>query len=323
LTITINVNVPTNNKVNVPVKVTAEIVGAKNINWFSEDPTINKRVALDNKSMSFTPSKTGVYKFKIMANNDTEGVEKGFTVVVGNIVIEPIPVPTPTPTPEPTPTPTPTGEVIYDSKIHSKLHDGKVRTITQEGNITAGGLGVECRASGSPKIVVNTDGTFSLICGSGHGRFYGYVLNYNATLEIECAFWNEASGQDCSLKMRSRHNEGGAESNRFGGYGLSIDRAGWGSKVEQFHNEHSESSSGSLPSKPETGKYFKVEFTVKDSGSGVELIGKYNGTQFMKKTVKKYQDKTIFDKQSYFWVRSNIDSGTGELRIKQVRILKS
>ena len=211
--------------------------------------------------------------------------------------------------------------VLYDSYVNSKLHDGNVRTVEKEGSISPNGLGIECRASGNPKIVVNSDKTFSLVCEEGHGRFYGYVLNYDATLEIECAFWNSASGQDCSLKMRSRHNEGGAESNRFGGYGLSIDKAGWGSKVEQFHNEHSESSSGSLPSKPETGKYFKVEFSVKDSGSGVELTGKYNGTEFMKKTVKKYQDQTIFDKQSYFWVRSNVDSGTGEIRIKRLRVL--
>ena len=289
-------------KINVPVKLVAQTAG----NWEQlSGPHVFLRVSLDRKSCSFTPSKDGVYVI-------TRGAER-FEVQVGQV----------TPTPEPTPQPQPTGDVLYDSTIHSKLHDGKVRTVTQEGSITPNGKGLECRASGSPKIVVNADKTFSLVCQAGHGRFYGYVLNYNATLEIEAAFWNQASGQDLSLKMRSRHNEGGAESNRFGGYGLSIDRSGWGSKVEQFHNEHSESSSGSLPSKPETGKYFKIEFTDKDSGTGVELTGKYNGTQFMKKTVKKYQDQALFDKQSYFWVRSNIDSGTGELRIKKLRILKA
>lgn len=215
--------------------------------------------------------------------------------------------------------------VLYDSHANSKLHDGNVRTVEKEGSITPNGLGIECRASGNPKIAVNADKTFSLVCGEGHGRFYGYVLNYNATLEIECAFWKAASGQDLSLKMRSRHNEGGNGDNRFGGYGLSVDKGGWGAKRETFHNEHDQSDSGSLPTKPETGKYFKIEFTVKNEGSGVRQIGKMDGKQFMNKfdsSPKPYMvNEALYKAQSYFWVRSNIDSGTGEIRIKRLRIL--
>lgn len=238
---------------------------------------------------------------------------------------QPEPEPEPQPEPEPEPEPIPAG-VIYDSAVNSKLHDGIVRTVEKEGNISAGGLGVECRASGNPRIVVNADKTFSLKCDAGHGRFYLYCLNYNSTLEIEAAFWNAASGQDMSLKARSRHNEGGDGPNRFGGYGLAIDRSGWGAKRETFHNEHDQSTSGSLPSKPETGKYFKLEFTVKDENGKVRQIGKYNGTQFMSKTDSSplgyMTNQALYEKQSYFWVRSNIDSGTGELRIKRIRVIK-
>jgi hypothetical protein len=233
-----------------------------------------------------------------------------------------------TPGPGPEPQPEPTGDVLYDSTVNSKLHDGQTRTIPdKEGTIAPNGLGIEMHASGNPKVVVNADNTFSLICGAGHGRFYGFVLNYNATLEITCAFWNSASGQDLSLKMRSRHNESGACENRFGGYGLSIDRSGWGAKRETCHNNHDQSTSGSLPSKPETQKYFTIRHTVKDEGNGVRQIGEMDGKQFMNKidsSPKPYMvDKASFAKQSYFWVRSNIDSGTGEIRIKKLRILKA
>src|SRR4030095_13316735 len=132
--------------------------------------------------------------------------------------------------------PQPTGEVLYDSTVNSKLHDGKVRTVDAEGAITPNGLGCECRASGSPKLQVNADQTFSLLCGVGHGRFYLYCLNYDATLEIEAAWWK--GDGDCSLKMQSRHNEGGDCANRFGGYGLAIDRANYNAKSEICHNEH-------------------------------------------------------------------------------------
>src|SRR6185503_6400408 len=231
-------------------------------------------------------------------------------------------------TPPPPPPPPPTGEVLYDSHIHSKLHDGNVRTIAKsEGAITPNGLGIEMHASGNPRVVVNADKTFSLLCDGGHGRFYGYVLNYDSTLEIEAAFWNEVGGQDLSLKTRSRHNEGGACENRFGGYGLSIDRSGYDAKREICHNIHDQSQAGKLPVTPKTGEYFTIRFTVKDQGNEVRQTGEMNGQQFMNKvdsSPKPYMtDKASFAKQSYYWVRSNIDSGTGEIRIKRLRILKA
>jgi hypothetical protein len=230
--------------------------------------------------------------------------------------------------PSPEPTPEPTGDVLYDSHRDSSLHDSNVRTITDsEGNVSAGGLGIEMHASGKPKVVVNDDGTFSLICGAGHGRFYGMTKNYDATMEIEAAFWNEAKGQDLSLKMRSRHNEDGTGDKRFGGYGLSIDRKGWGAKREIYHNEHDQSQSGRLPFPVKTQEYFTIRFTVKDQGDSVRQIGEMNGSAFMNKvdsSPKPYMvDKASFDAQSYFWVRQNIDSGTGEIRIKRLRILKA
>jgi hypothetical protein len=229
----------------------------------------------------------------------------------------------------------PTGNVLYDSHVNSKLHDGQTRTIKSEGVIAPNGLGVECRASGNPRIQVNSDGTFSLLCDKGHGRLYFYVLNYNATMELECAFWKTAGGQDCSLKMRSRHNEPGKscaggspiDGNRFGGYGLAVDKSNWDAKREPTHNCHDQSKSGSL-NVPTGQQFFKIEFTVKDDGTGkVKQIGKLNGQHFMDKTddsPKPFMvDQALYAKQSYFWIRQNIDSGTGELRIKSLKIIKA
>jgi hypothetical protein len=229
--------------------------------------------------------------------------------------------------PEPEPEPEPTDEVLYDSTKDSQLHDKKVRTVTKEGAITAGGLGIECRASGSPKIQVNDDGTFSLICSAGHGRFYLYCLNYDATLELEAAWWK--GNGDCSTKLESRHNEGAEGPNRFGGYGLAIDRSSWNSKREIFHNEHDQSTSGTLPQSLKNGEYWKLEFTVKhdDANTKAVMVGKLNGKTFMTKTDSKplpyMLDKALYKKQSYLWVRSNVDTETGELRIRKLRVLKA
>jgi hypothetical protein len=240
------------------------------------------------------------------------------------VVEPPIEPPVTPPTPEPTPTP---AGLVYDSHIHSKLHDSKTRTVDKEGSISPNGLGLECRASGNPKIQVNNDGTFSLLCsGSGtHGRFYGYVLNYDAAMEITFAFWNEAKGQDLSLKMRSRHNEDGACENRFGGYGLSVDRGGYNAKRETCHNVHDQSESGSI-AKLETKKYATVRFEVKDEGNTVVQRGFLDGNKFMSKVDKSPKSymtaKASFAQQSYFWVRSNIDSASGEVRIQSLKIFK-
>ena len=197
--------------------------------------------------------------------------------------------------------------MIYDSAVHSKLHDGIVRTVEQVGDIGPNGLGLECRASGNPKIQVNADKTFSLICGTGHGRFYGYCRNYNVRLEMEAAWWNSTSGQDCSLKLRSRHNENDPCDNRFGGYGFSIDRSGYDSKREPCHNNHDQSTSGNVPSLS-TQHYFKVTYSVQDVSGGVEQIATVNGQQVMKRTTgKQAAAKSLFDQQSYLWVRQNID----------------
>ena len=214
--------------------------------------------------------------------------------------------------------PPPTGVTLFDSRIHTKLHNAIVRQIRAEGNI-------ECRASGNPYIRTNPDGTFSLICGAGHGRFYGYVNNYNATLELVCAWWNQAAGQDLSLKLRSRHNEPDPCNNRFGGYGFACDRRQWGAKREPCHNNHDLSVGGSLPFQLGTQQYFTVKYTVRDNpAGGVQESAAINGRQIYARVLARQPlPMQYFINRSYFWVRSNIDSGTGELRIRSVRVLSA
>jgi hypothetical protein len=267
----------------------------------------------------FTPPEAGTYTYLVEAY-DTQNARSAQQV---SIQVDPIIIPPP-----------PTGNVLYDSLINSKLHDKRVRTIKQEGCIGPNGLGVECRASGNPRIRVNEDGTFSLICDSGHGRFYLYVLNYNVTYKIICAFWNKKDGQDISLKDRSRHNEAGRtcdggspiEPNRFGGYGFAIDWTEWGGKREPTHNCHDQSKSGSL-SGITAQKYMTLEFTVKDEGSNVRQIGKVDGVTKMDKldtSPKPFmRDQALYAKQSYLWFRQNLKRSGGEIRIKQIQVLKA
>ena len=238
---------------------------------------------------------------------------------------QPLPRTGPGPAPQPAPAPS-GGQVLYDSRLHSpQLHSGKVVQLKVLGNPTIpNSKAIECRASGNPYIRTNADRTFSLICGAGHGRFYGYTLNYNATMEIICAWWNQAAGQDLSLKLRSRHNMPDPCNNRFGGYGFACDRRQWGAKREPCHNNHDLSVGGNLPFQLPTQQYFKVLYTVRDEGSAVREIASINGRQiYTRLLARQALPIQYFGQQSYFWVRSNIDSGTGELRIQSLRILQA
>lgn len=226
------------------------------------------------------------------------------------------------------PKPSPVGDVIYDSLVNSNLHDGKVEVLKKVGNITPGGMGWECRASGNPRIVKKADGTFSLVVDSGHGRIYGYILNYDNILEVTYA-WLSGDG-DCSLKMRSQHNEGGDCSNRFGGYGFALDHKAWDGKREICHNIHDQSKSGSLPTSIDMAKYVVVQFSVEDvNGKVVQKsridYGDGNWKDLMDKTDDSPEpymvNRDSFGKQSYLWIRQNA-SKTSELNIKRVRVLK-
>ena len=266
----------------------------------------------------FTPTLPGTYTYLVEAF-DTQNARSAQQV---SVLVDPLIPPQP-----------PSGNVLYNSLVNSKLHNGIKRTIKQEGVIGPNGLGIECRASGNPRIVCNEDKTFSLVCDEGHGRFYLYVLNYNVTFKIICAFWNKKSGQDISLKDRSRHNEKGQtcdggspiDGNRFGGYGFAIDWTEWGGKREPTHNCHDQSKSGSLSGIVDQ-KFIVLEFTVKDEGSGVRQIGKIDGVTKMDKTdtsPKPFMvDQPLYQKQSYLWFRQNLKQSGGEIRIKEMQVLK-
>ena len=231
----------------------------------------------------------------------------------------------------------PSGDIIYDSRRDSSLHDGKVRTVTHEGNLNPGGLGIECRASGNPKINVNADGTFSLVTEPGFGRFYVYAKNYNSTMEITNAIMTGNTDNE-SLKMRSRHNEPGQscsggspiDGNRFGGYGFAISKNGWDAKRELTHNCHDQSKSGSIPKNIEIGKMFKAIFTVKDEGNSVKQLGSIDymdgsgPKQVMDKTDTSPEtfmvNQDLYNQTSYFWVRNN---GNGEIKIERLIIKKA
>lgn len=226
--------------------------------------------------------------------------------------------------------PLPTGNIIWDS-----LRDGKwdqKRVVDDSfGNIGANGKGFHMRASGDPRLDIKGNNEAWLICKPGHGRMYGACNNFNARLELEFAFLNNGV-DNLSLKLRSRHQMGGAPENRFGGLGASISLTDVGFKVEDYHNVHSNSSSDDLAEKLKTNTWYGCHYSVMntpdnkaiefdvgiDYKDGQGLRNVISGT--VNKPKASWMDKAKFDEHSEFWIRQNNEED-GIIGLRNVKLI--
>ena len=202
--------------------------------------------------------------------------------------------------------PPPSGQVLYDS--------------------SKGWTGVTTAASGSPKWTTEAGGIGKLSCGSGHCRVYIAVKNHNARMEGEYMY--SGAVDNLSLRLRSRHQEGGACENRFGGYGAAIQKSGEVEfQTESCHNEHENSISGQQSPAPQAGKWYKFAFSCYDSPDKkstnfkLDIDGKTVLTGKHPSPKPYFQDEALHMKNSYIWLRSN-NSGNGSISFRNFRVTK-
>ena len=248
---------------------------------------------------------------------------------------QPLPVAAPPPaaTVEPKPPAAPKEDVLWDSNVHLKT--GKKYTITDTyGSQEPDGKGVFMAASGSPRVHVDIDGTFHLEADAGHGRMYILATNYNSRMEGEICFEDDAIN-NTTLRLRSRHNEGGGEGNNFGGFGATVERADQLAEysTEPYHNLHENSIKKPLAIPHETGKWFKFKYSVCNDAQDkiVKFKTEYDyndGKGFVlvlegehPEPKPYYMDKALYEKQSMAWTRVNNES-TGKVGYRNLRIIK-
>ena len=223
------------------------------------------------------------------------------------------------------------GNVLWDSNINGKWNDGNKRVVVKsEGDIKPNGKGLWMAASGKPKLEILGDGSSNLVCEPGHGRFYVAATNFNSQLQLEFALSKETD--NLSLKLRSRHQEGGDCEHRFGGYGCSISLDEVGMKREDCHNIHSNSKSKALPQRLKTDTWYGAKFSVQnaDDNKTVKYLceidfkddkGYVPVLAHSDPKPKPYMiDKASFDKASYFWVRQNNEE-KGVIRVRNMKLI--
>lgn len=222
----------------------------------------------------------------------------------------------------------PSGKINV-SKLWSNNHPRRFTSFDPDDNK------VQVRADGNTECFVDGNGNCNII--GDRRRIYPYYNNYDARLTFDLVAAFSGSGDDCSIHLRSRHNEkpkptdpkslSECSGEAFGGYGFSVSKNGWDAKREPEHNFHDQSHSGGIPKPIENGKKVKVAFTVKDEGGKVHQIGEIdyldgNGFQkvadwFDNNPEKWMVDRAKYDAKSYFWIRNN---GSGSITVSNVQL---
>ena len=189
-----------------------------------------------------------------------------------------------------------------------------------------GWTGVTTAASGSPKWTTEAGGIGKLSCGAGHCRVYIDVKNHNARMEGEYMYTGAVT--NLSLRLRSRHQEGGACTNRFGGYGAAIQKSGEVEfQTESCHNLHENSISGQQSPAPVEGKWYKFAFSCWDSPDKksanfkLDIDGKTVLTGKHPSPKPYFQDEALHNQKSYIWLRSN-NSGSGSISFRNFKVYK-
>lgn len=306
-------------EINVPTTLVAKQAGEwKQIGG----PKVNLRVALDQLSMSFTPSVNGDYKFQ--RGNEV------FEVQVGEVV----PEPQPTPTPEPTPQPSPTG-LLYDSNVDIDWSKGDQKITDVYGTFKPNGKYFRMKASGKPRIyLIAATKELILEHDGDYGRAYFGVCNYQS--RFECEFKLESCSHNASFKTRNRHQygdivSGAPDKQRQGGMGNAWHCDSVENDLEIVHGTGGEGgASKSFSPKLEPNKWYKIKFSQTDNNGKIHIKdeldrGDGQGYKVINEddvpAPSQFFNKAEFEAWSEFWIRLNAKGG-GKLGIRNIKMYK-
>jgi hypothetical protein len=231
--------------------------------------------------------------------------------------------------------------VIFN--VSERWNNGKSRTLTNAHEFDPFDNIVECAAGkkGTRRVVIDGQGNCTI---SGDKiRIYCHYKNYNAILTVTLIPHFTGRKDECSLKLRSRHEELQEECvdgkpldpKAFGGYGFAVGRIKnggkvtfeWDAKREPTHNCYDEHDSDELPKKLENGNAVKLRHTVKDEGGKVHQIGEidYMDGKGFHKVMDRFDDspkswmvnRDLYEDKSYIWIRNN---GSGSITVRDVSL---
>lgn len=171
---------------------------------------------------------------------------------------------------------TPEVGLLYNCIKHGKWNQN--RTITDYDLLFPkpfrGAGGIILAASGANKKLEIANGIAKFTAGKGHPRYYTDIPNYNTYTVYDLMFLSLVTRNHTHQKQ-SRHNMGGANENRFGGFNHLIDIEGQkcGLKIELWHEatgeNHISGPTANLPHPIKTNQWVGIKNTDQIKGRNV------------------------------------------------------
>ena len=226
--------------------------------------------------------------------------------------------------------------ILYDSNVIGKWNQSP--RVIKSGDYDhlfrppfCNGKGLAPHASGNPRFSINGQGVGTLQADAGHGRIYIDSVNYNAITDYFLRF-NDNNIRNHTVQTQSRHQEGGANSNRFGGVNFEISREEMGAstKIELYHGtgaNHIDGPNVRLPKPIAVGQWVQIKASTFPNQAQRTIFVRLQinyGQGFINLLQHTYRvpDYAVYApmylQKSYTWYRVNNDR-TGSISLMNVR----
>jgi hypothetical protein len=150
--------------------------------------------------------------------------------------------------------------------------NGQARTLTDHGSYDLPyDPQLQLSAGVDRKWSTTGDGTSRL--EGNRSRLYLHAPHRNIEMVFE-ANATDTRLENISTKLRSRHNEGGTEENRFGGYGVAFDLKGQVAdfKIESYHNVHESGREHALPRNLSYNHWYRYKVTIQAKDDDTKAV---------------------------------------------------
>jgi hypothetical protein len=201
------------------------------------------------------------------------------------------------------------GDVLWTSAAWA---NGEARSMTRAHDYDPFDDQLELAAGTGRRWSTTGDGTSKL--EGNRSRIYLHAPHRNVEMVFE-ANATDTRLENISTKLRSRHNEGGGPSHRFGGYGVAFNlkaqRADF--KIESFHNDHESGRRHAFPQRVFYNQWYRYKVTIQSKDNDTKAVVKayidyaldgtwtWLGTETYNRTGYRKNDVSA----KYTWIRAN------------------
>jgi len=162
----------------------------------------------------------------------------------------------------------PSGTLLWSSVAWA---NGHARELTAHGSFDPDDPKLQLSAGTDRRWSTTGDGTSKL--EGNRSRLYIHAPHRNIEMVFE-ANATDTRLENISIKLRSRHNEGGADANRFGGYGVAFNLKSQVAdfKIESYHNVHESGTEHAIQRDLSYNHWYRYKVTIQAKDEDAKAV---------------------------------------------------